>query len=59
MKTNCSGEVSAAEAARRLKIALDYTYRLLWAGKLAGRKIGKTWRIPVQAINDRKEQLAR
>lgn len=56
MKTN---EVSAAEAARRLRIALDYTYRLLWSGKLAGRKIGKTWRIPVQAIDERKEQLER
>jgi excisionase family DNA binding protein len=56
---NHGGEVSAAEAARRLQIALDYTYRLLWSGKLAGRKVGKTWRIPVQAINDRKENLAR
>ncbi len=59
MKMNRSGEVSAAEASRRLQIALDYTYRLLWAGKLAGRKIGNTWRIPVRAIEDRKAQLGR
>lgn len=52
-------EVGAAEAARRLEIALDYLYRLLWSGKLAGRKIGKTWRIPVDAINLRKQQLTR
>lgn len=51
-------EVSAVEAARRLQIALDYTYRLLWAGKLAGRKVGRTWRVPVRAINERKEHLS-
>jgi excisionase family DNA binding protein len=59
VKRNHSGEVGAAEASRRLQIALDYTHRLLWAGKLAGKKIGKSWRIPVQAIEDRKTHLGR
>ncbi len=59
MKMKSSGEVSAVEAVRRLQIALDYTYRLLWAGKLAGRKVGRTWRVPIRAINERKEHLSR
>jgi excisionase family DNA binding protein len=59
VKTNSSNEVSAAEGARTLQIELDYFYRLLRCGKLAGRKVGKTWRIPVAAIEVRKAQLAR
>ena len=46
-------EVSAAQAARRLKVALHYTYSLLWSGKLQGRKVGKQWRIPAQAVEAR------
>jgi len=57
VKPNRDGEVGAAEAARRLQIALDYTYRLLWSGKLAGRKVGKRWRIRAEAIEERKQQV--
>ena len=49
-------ELSAVEAARKLGVGLDYLYSLLWTGKLQGRKIGKHWRIPVQAIEARLKQ---
>jgi excisionase family DNA binding protein len=56
MKTNDRGEISAVESARRLGVGLDYLYSLLWTGKLPGRKVGKTWRIPVSAIEARLKQ---
>lgn len=46
-------ELSAIEAARKLKIGLDYLYSLLWTGKLRGRKVGKQWRIPAEAVDER------
>lgn len=49
-------EVSAIEAARRLGVGLDYLYSLLWTGKLQGRKVGKQWRIPAEAIEARLKQ---
>jgi excisionase family DNA binding protein len=52
-KYNLKEEISAIEAARRLGIGLDYTYALLWTGKLLGRKIGSRWCIPVEAVEDR------
>lgn len=55
--TDSKDEVSAVEAARRLGIGLDYTYSLLWTGKLAGRKVGRVWRVPIRAINERRKTL--
>jgi excisionase family DNA binding protein len=49
-------ELSAIEAARRLGVGLDYLYSLLWTGKLQGRKAGKQWRIPVEAVEARLRQ---
>jgi len=46
-------ELSAVEAARRLGVGLDYLYSLLWTGKLQGRKVGKKWRIPAEAVETR------
>lgn len=46
-------EVSPAEVARKLGIDLHYVYALLWSGKLAGRKIGKQWHIPIEAVEAR------
>jgi len=46
-------ELSAIEAARKLAVGLDYVYSLLWTGKLLGRKVGKRWRIPVEAVDAR------
>jgi excisionase family DNA binding protein len=43
--------MTAKEAARRWGISIDFTYRQLWAGKIAGaRKHGKHWLIPVEAV---------
>jgi excisionase family DNA binding protein len=49
-------EMSAIQAARKLGIGLDYLYSLLWAGKLQGRKVGKQWRIPAEAVEARLKQ---
>jgi len=49
-------EFSAVEAARRLGVGLDYLYSLLWTGKLLGRKVGRQWRIPANAIEARLKQ---
>ncbi len=49
-------ELSAIEAARRLGVGLDYLYSLLWTEKLQGRKVGKQWRIPSQAVETRLKQ---
>jgi excisionase family DNA binding protein len=49
-------EMSAIEAARRLGVGLDYVYSLLWTGKLQGRKWGRRWRIPVEAVDARLKQ---
>jgi excisionase family DNA binding protein len=49
-------ELSAVEAARRLGVGLDYLYSLLWTGKLQGRKVGKQWRIPAEAVDARLKQ---
>ena len=46
-------ELSAVESARRLGVGLDYLYSLLWMGKLPGRKVGRKWRIPAEAVEDR------
>lgn len=46
-------ELSAIETARRLGVGLDYLYSLLWTGKLQARKVGKQWRIPVEAVEAR------
>ncbi len=45
--------VGVREAARKLNFSLKYIYDLLYLGKLAGRKIGRQWRIPVEAIEAR------
>lgn len=46
-------EITAIEAARKLGVGLDYLYSLLWTGKLTGRKQGKRWHIPVDAVEAR------
>ena len=46
-------ELTVAETSRRLGVSLDYIYRLLYAGQLAGRKLDKTWRISAAAVEER------
>jgi excisionase family DNA binding protein len=46
-------ELTALEATRRLGISLEYLYRLLWTGKLPGKKVGKQWRVSPEAVEER------
>jgi excisionase family DNA binding protein len=46
-------DISTAEAARRLGVALTYVYSLLWAGKLKAHKVNRQWQIPAAAIESR------
>jgi excisionase family DNA binding protein len=41
------------DAAKSLGVSLKFVYDLLWAGKLEGEKVGKTWRIPTSAVEAR------
>jgi excisionase family DNA binding protein len=49
-------ELSPRDAAQKLGVGLDYLYSLLWTGKLQGRKVGKRWLIPAEAVEARLEQ---
>jgi excisionase family DNA binding protein len=46
-------ELTASQSCRRLGITLDAVYRLLYAGKLPGRKVEGVWRIPAEAVEAR------
>ena len=46
-------ELTATQSCRRLGITLDALYRLLYAGKLPGRKVEGIWRIPLSAVEQR------
>jgi len=46
-------EISAVEAARRLRVGLDYLYSLLWTQVLTARKVGGKWRVSVKAVEKR------
>lgn len=48
-------EVSAIVAARELGIDPGYLYLQLRAGRIAGRKEGRRWLIPKEAIERRKQ----
>jgi excisionase family DNA binding protein len=56
VKRSQKKELSAVEAAQRLGVGLDYLYGLLWTRKLEGRKVGKRWHIPTQAVEARLKQ---
>lgn len=47
-------QLTAAQSCRRLGITLDALYRLLYAGKLPGRKVEGVWHIPATAVEERK-----
>jgi excisionase family DNA binding protein len=49
-------ELTPRDAAQKLGVGLDYLYSLLWTGKLQGRKVGKRWLIPAEAVEARLEQ---
>jgi len=43
-------DISAAEAARMLGVALSYVYSLVWAGKLKARKVKRQWKVSADAV---------
>jgi excisionase family DNA binding protein len=44
---------SVREAAKQLGCTLKYIYDLLYSARLPGEKVGREWRIPVEALKDR------
>ena len=40
------------EAAARLRVSRDTVYKLLRAGELHGRKLGRVWRIPTRVVDE-------
>ncbi len=51
MKTAFS--VTVRNAAQRLGFTRKYIYDLLYSGGLRGRKVGRRWRIPAEAVEAR------
>ncbi len=45
--------VSVREAALRMGCTLKYIYDLIYSGRVAARKVGREWRIPVEALEAR------
>jgi len=44
------------DAARLMNVSIKFVYDLIWAGKLEAEKVGKTWRIPANAVEARLKQ---
>lgn len=59
MRKSGLDEISPVAAARRLGIGLDYVYVLLRSGKLAGRKVGRQWVVPTEAVAERQRRISR
>jgi excisionase family DNA binding protein len=45
--------MSVRDAAFTLGVSLDLVYKLVWSGKLAGRKIDGKWRVSADAVQSR------
>lgn len=48
-----ANEITPRATAQKLGVSLYFVYQSLWAGKLPGRKVGRGWRIPMAAVEDR------
>ncbi len=46
------------EASEKLGVRLDYTYELIWTGRLPARRVDGRWLIPAQAVEARLERKA-
>jgi len=53
MTSTAQKTIGIAEAARRLNVTLKYIYDLVYGGKLPAEKNGRTWRIPLSAVDAR------
>jgi len=51
-----TNEISPRAAAQKLGVSMYFVYQLLWTGKLRGKKVGKNWLIPVDAVEARLKQ---
>jgi hypothetical protein len=57
MATISGRTLSPKEVARQKGVTLQFVYCQLWADRIPGaRKIGKTWVIPVEAIQKQGER---
>jgi excisionase family DNA binding protein len=45
--------IGIRDAARRLNYSLKYVYDLIYEGKLPSKKVGRKWRIPLSAVEER------
>ena len=48
--------VSIKDAARRLRVSIRFVRDLVWSGQLQAEKVGKVWRIPASAVEERLKQ---
>jgi len=46
-------DLTVRETAEKLGVRLDYTYELIWTGRLPARRVDGRWLIPAQAVEDR------
>jgi excisionase family DNA binding protein len=44
------------EAAIKLNFTMKYLYDLVYSGRLRATKVGRQWRIPLSAIEERLQQ---
>jgi excisionase family DNA binding protein len=49
-------QLSTAEAARALGVSVDAVYKLIYAAKLAARKVNGVWVISATAVEARAER---
>ncbi len=54
-----SKEVTPRVGAQMLGVNLQFLYQLIWSGKLPARKVSGTWRIPIEALEERIKERSR
>jgi excisionase family DNA binding protein len=57
MRIQDSRELSVAETARQLGIGLQYTYTLIYSGKLRARRVNRRWFVPADAVEARRKLM--
>jgi len=53
MKTRQPSEFSVAEAARKLGVGLQYTYTLIYSGRLRARRVQGRWLVSAEGVDER------
>lgn len=44
------GDLGVAEAAKKLGVTVGYVYVLIWSDRLPAKKVGRLWRINLDAV---------